>query len=378
MKRHAVAIALIAGLFGPGAVHADPLAAVQEQAGELHLTQFTPSGPLSAPARLPDLSAVTTVSSPHPIVGVLKTMAEQHIGEPQANGKGAWRFKDPIGQSISARYNDLVSELPALGPRGGVKKESNGSLTCVKGDYYATAFDIGYSVANTNKLMECGGFSIRLAPPSGPDPVSAGATIIIEEDWVSKGETVYLPIRGASKPAAYLKGVSFFKTSNPYPVAAVRTKTAKGTNNTVYFTPYDGKFPTGTATAVYDKAKALSREKQAAALDYDGVVVPKAEYSHVDETLLVDGSVIATHPARRDKTYDMAQFKFEQKIKIHQDGVSLKAAAVGQAVGRSLPREPNTSRAFKIDDTYLFWVEVNGMIPFAGLITPSHMKEPAR
>ena len=45
---------------------------------------------------------------------------------------------------------------------------------------------------------------------------------------------------------------------------------------------------------------------------------------------------------------------------------------------QSLREGPDTSRAYMINDNYLFWIEVDlgqgVIIPFAGLITPRDMK----
>ncbi|MBI3504980.1 MAG: hypothetical protein HY059_09080 [Proteobacteria bacterium] len=355
----------------------DVLVGAVDQAAELHLAQFQVQ---RAPARRPDASAVTVVSSPHPIASVLKTMRDEHI---RADN---WQFIDKIGQSVMPAYSRLIADLPRLGTPGSFK---NG--TCVKGEYFGTAFDLGMSVDNSNGLLKCHGFTIQLEPPEpdAEEPVSAAATLVIEEDWfgVTQGTELRVVSGGAShlKPGAFVQAAGFMKSAaHPYPIVGLKTVRAKGGNNLFFMTPYDGKLAADDALAALSAAQLIRRQMESdsdANRAYRGVVFPKAAFSNVNKTLLKKGTVVAPadHPNKRiaGKRFVMDQFLFEQKIKIHETGISLKAAAAGQAsLERSMPVGPDMSKAYVIDNSYLFWIEVNGVVPFAGLITPADMKEP--
>ncbi|MBI3549153.1 MAG: hypothetical protein HY078_08955 [Elusimicrobia bacterium] len=356
-----------------GAVaHADDINQASTAIRDMRLSQLEPGRAPAVPqqpARKPDLSAATTVSSPHPIVGVLATMGKEYIGE-----SARWQFADKIGQSISAQYDKLSGELSKLGKIGFWK---DGKFVGGAGDYFDVAFDVGNSVKNSNGLLEERKFSIRLQPPGENDAVSAAATLVIKEDWADRGDSVGIEVRGERKPAAYLRNAGFMRsTKHDFVIARLETVGKDGKRNKFYLTPYDGKFPADSATAVLDKAREISGNWSLAAVPaYKGVAFPKADYAHTDKTLLRPGRVVATHKDRAGAPYKMGQFLFEQKIKIHEKGISLEAAAAGGAVRASAPMIP--AEAFVINDSYLFWIDVNGVIPFAGLITPKDMKQPA-
>lgn len=300
---------------------------------------------LAEQARAGREAKTTTVSSPHPIAGVFVKMAQEKFGGTR------WSFpNNEFARSVERRLPNFIAELPRLQR------------------YYESAFDLGKSVENCNALLAKHRFRVALRPPQGERAISAAAVINIDQAWRQPGSKVTVNVGGEGRSGAYFPQAAFFQAGgHAHPVA--RLETEGGLQ--LFLTRYEGQLtPPGSAVSALDAAQRL-RNGAPIVGRYEGLVFPAAKYEGKDTE-----SVKGAKTVFNGDEFEMEQFVFEQQVSLDHKRVMLKAAAAGTASTRGLDlRQPQVSpRALVIDGNYLFWLEVDGVVPFAGLIAQDSMQ----
>ncbi|MBI4376802.1 MAG: hypothetical protein HY549_10190 [Elusimicrobia bacterium] len=167
-------------------------------------------------------------------------------------------------------------------------------------------------------------------------------------------------------PGACVKNVrAYYRSgSQPHLIAEIGTKEGER----VFMTRYDGDLA-DDPTAALISARQLSQGKAGSAAErLVGVVFPKVALSRQSELPLGETCAISKDGIE----FGIEQFVLEQRFEMDELGASARAGGAAMAVPRGM-----VPRMLIIDGDFLVWFETpEGVIRFAGLITPADMKDP--
>ena len=270
-----------------------------------------------------------------------------------------------LGQEYSAwnSVNDAQRQL------GDAFADALASIGLFRPGEYAAIADRDVSVVN--RFLAERGFNIKLDPMRDPKAFGAAAAMKVLVRWTIPGTLRPIVGRdGAQYPGFRMKGGVAVLASNSFdqPIARLTTKS----EDTVYVMKYSG--PTG----FWDLAKVAERVMLSAATarveyDYTGIHVPMVDF---DTSGDLDWLCKMWLTGSDGEDYEIAQAKFQAKLKMNEKG-ALAEAAVAVGVMRCLCVPP-PEKWLVFDEPFLFVMTRPGMSTpyFVAYLGPDSWKNP--